>query len=304
MENTSFEAENMTRDTAHNITMQREEFTSFEIFVFCIFFATSVVGLVGNGLVIFLTGCRMKTTVNSIWFINLAIADFIFLLSLIGHLVIVSVLDRWNSEFMIHILFMLLPLGLFTNNFFLVVISLDRCVCTWMVVWAKNKRTLLKARIICIIVWVLSISCSIPFFKDITYMITYEFIVGFLIPLLIIVTSYIAIGVRINRLKMGKHLKSYHVIITVTLVFFICWFPYYVCLFYSITAVGNNRSASDQYIFKIVSIYLVCLNSCLNTILYVFMCDEYKKKLKQSLLLVLETAFAEDHLDFKADAKG
>ncbi len=33
------------------------------------------------------------------------------------------------------------------------------------------------------------------------------------------------------------------------------------------------------------------------------MCDEYKKKLKQSLLLVLETAFTEDHLDFKADAK-
>ncbi|KAL0174902.1 hypothetical protein M9458_030870, partial [Cirrhinus mrigala] len=43
---------------------------------------------------------------------------------------------------------------------------------------------------------------------------------------------------------------------------------------------------------------------CLNPILYVFMCDEYKKKLKQSLLLVLETAFAEDHLDFKADGSG
>ncbi|XP_016325835.1 C3a anaphylatoxin chemotactic receptor-like [Sinocyclocheilus anshuiensis] len=304
MENTSFEAENMTRDTAHNITMQQEEFTSFEIFVLCIFFATFVVGLVGNGLVIFLTGCRMKTTVNSIWFLNLAIADFIFLLSLICYLVTVSVLDRWNSDLMIFILFMLLPLSLFTSIFFLVVISLDRCVCTWMVVWAKNKRTLLKARIICIIVWVSSFSCSIPFFEDITSLVTYEFIVGFLIPLLIIVTSYIAIGVRIKRLKMGKQLKSYHVIITVTLVFFICWFPYYVCLFYSITAVGNNPSASDQYIFKIVSIYLVCLNSCLNPVLYVFMCDEYKKKLKQSLLLVLETAFAEDYLDFKADAKG
>uniref|UniRef100_A0A673LRU2 G-protein coupled receptors family 1 profile domain-containing protein n=1 Tax=Sinocyclocheilus rhinocerous TaxID=307959 RepID=A0A673LRU2_9TELE len=246
--------ENMTRDTARNITMQQEEFTSFEIFVLCIFFATSVVGLVGNGLVIFLTGCRMKTTVNSIWFLNLAIADFIFLLAVIGYLVYVSVLDRWNSEFMIFILFMLLPLSLFTSIFFLVVISLDRCV----------------SRIICIIVWVSSISCSRLFFRDITSLITYEFIVGFLITLLIIVTSYIAIGVRIKRLKMGKQLKSYHVIM------------------------------NDQYIFKIVSIYLVCLNSCLNPVLYVFMCDEYKKTLKQSLLLVLETAFAEDHLDFKS----
>ncbi len=42
---------------------------------------------------------------------------------------------------------------------------------------------------------------------------------------------------------------------------------------------------------------LAFLNSCLNPVLYVFMCDEYKKKLKQYLLL--ETAFHEDLLDFK-----
>ncbi len=105
---------------------------------------------------------------------------------------------------------------------------------------------------------------------------------------------------------MGKQLRSYRVIITVTLAFFICWFPYYVCVFYLITTKENNWSASDQDVFKIaiiVSMYLVCFNSCLNPVLYVFMCDEFKKKLKQSLLLVLETAFHEDHLDFKADAK-
>ncbi len=295
----------MTRDAARNITMQHVGFTSFQIFFLCIFFATFVVGLIGNGLVIFLTGCRMKKTVNSIWFLNLAIADFIFLLSTIIQLVIFSVQGKRKSVFRIHNLFRMIPLSLFTSIFFLVVISLDRCLCAWMVVWAKNKRTLLKARIICIIVWISSIGCSFPFFEDETSLslITYEFIVVFLVPFLIIVTSYIAIGVRIKRLKMGKQLKSYRVIITVTLAFFICWFPYYVCVFCSKTAEENNRRAIDQYIFKIVSIYLVCLNSCLNPVLYVFMCDEFKKKLKQSLLLVLETAFHEDHLDFKADAK-
>ncbi len=260
-------------------------------------------GLIGNGLVIFLTGCRMKKTVNSIWFLNLAIADFIFLLSSIsvGLSVILSVQGKQNySEFVIRmIVLLIIVLNRFTSIFFLVVISLDRCLCTWMVVWAKNKRTLLKARIICIIVWVSSIGCSFPFFEDKTSLITYQFIVGFLIPFLIIVTSYIAIGVRIKRLKRGKQLRSYRVIITVTLAFFICWFPFNVFIFYSKTAEKNHWSA----IFQIVSIYLVHLNSCLNPFLYVFMCDEFKKKLKQSLLLVLETAFTEDHLDFKADAK-
>ncbi|KTF79686.1 hypothetical protein cypCar_00037832 [Cyprinus carpio] len=278
-ENTSSEAGNMTGSTAQNITMQQEGFTSFEIFSLCIFIPTFVVGLIGNGLVIFLTGCRMKKTINSIWFLNLAIADFIFMLSSISYSVILSVLGRQQ------------------------IISLDRCLCTWMVVWAKNKRTLLKAKIICLIVWVSSISCSIPFYKDNMPLIKFEFTLGFLIPFLIIASSYTAIGVRIKRLKRGKQLRSYRVIISVTLAFFICWFPYYVCVFYSITPEGNKRSASDQDIFKIVSIYLVCLNSCLNPILYVFMCDEYKKKLKQSLLLVLEITFAEEYLDFKADAK-
>uniref|UniRef100_A0A8C2F0F3 G-protein coupled receptors family 1 profile domain-containing protein n=1 Tax=Cyprinus carpio TaxID=7962 RepID=A0A8C2F0F3_CYPCA len=270
----------------------------FEIFSLCIFIPTFVVGLIGNGLVIFLTGCRMKTTVNSIWFLNLAIADFLFMLSSITYSVILSVLGRQQSKLMIHYFFMVLPLNQFSSIFFLVVISLDRCLCTWMVVWAKNKRTLLKARIICIIVWVSSISCSIPFYKDNMPLIKFEFTLGFLIPFLIIASSYTAIGIRIKRLKRGKQLRSYRVIITVTLAFFICWFPYYVCVFYSITPEGNKRSASDQDIFKIVSIYLVCLNSCLNPILYVFMCDEYKKKLKQSLLLVLEITFAEEYLNY------
>ncbi|XP_052472375.1 C3a anaphylatoxin chemotactic receptor-like [Carassius gibelio] len=302
VENTSSEAENMTGDTAHNTTMQQEGFTSFQIFEFCIFFATCVVGLIGNGLVIFLTGCRMKTTVNTIWFLNLAIADFIFLLSsIIDNL---SNLGQLSLYFMSFIVQIMLNLNLFASIFFLVVISVDRCLCTWMVVWAKNKRTTLKAKIICIIVWVTSIGICIPFYtfniSNLASVITYNFTVAFLIPFLIIASSYTAIGLRIKRLKRVKQFRSYRVIITVTLAFFICWFPYHVCVFYE---VGNNWSDEVLQRAKIVSIYLVHLNSCLNPILYVFMCDEYKKKLKQSLLLVLETAFAEDHLDFKADAK-
>uniref|UniRef100_A0A8C2EUA0 G-protein coupled receptors family 1 profile domain-containing protein n=1 Tax=Cyprinus carpio TaxID=7962 RepID=A0A8C2EUA0_CYPCA len=290
--------------TAHNTTMQHEGFTSFEIFSLFILFSTIVVGLIGNGLVIFLTGCRMKTTVNSIWFLNLAIADFIFMLSSIIDLL--SALGRWHFYLMRRILLIMLRQNLFASILFLVVISLDRCLCTWMVVWAKNIRTLLKAKIICIIVWVSSIGCSIPFYN--AYMFTFtslttcEFIVGFLIPFLIIASSYIAIGVRIKRLKRVKQLRSFRVIIIVILSFFICWFPYHVCNIYLITAI-HNRSYEIYKTAMIVSICLVHLNSCLNPILYVFMCDEYKKKLKQSLLLVLETAFAEDHLDFRADAK-
>ncbi|RXN16677.1 C3a anaphylatoxin chemotactic receptor-like protein [Labeo rohita] len=96
MENTSFGAENMTGGRGHNTTMQLEGFMSFNGFQICIFFATVVVGLIGNGIVIFLTCCRMKTTVDSIWFLNLAVADFIFMLSSINELL--SVLGQCSYQ--------------------------------------------------------------------------------------------------------------------------------------------------------------------------------------------------------------
>ncbi|RXN08589.1 C3a anaphylatoxin chemotactic receptor-like protein [Labeo rohita] len=295
--NTSFEAKNMTGSTVQNNTMEQKELTNLAIFSSCISLATIVVGLIGNGIVIFLTGCRMKMTVNVMWFLNLAVADFIYLLySCTYHLSVLGqskVPENFN---------MISSMNLFASIFFLVVISLDRCLCTWMVVWAQNKRTLPGARIICIIVWVSSIGCSIPSYimnHNDLYLITYEFTVGFLMPFLIIASSYIAIGLRIKHFKSRKQLRSYRIIITVILAFFICWFPYHVWCFYSITA-----EKKDQDVFEIVSFYLIDLNSCLNPFLYVFMCDEYKKKLKRSLQLVLETAFAEDHLGFSADGSG
>ncbi|XP_056100567.1 C3a anaphylatoxin chemotactic receptor-like [Rhinichthys klamathensis goyatoka] len=297
MEATSFGPENVTGVTTDNTTIQPKD-SSFQIFYLCTYIVSFIVGFIGNGLVIFLTGCRMKTTVNSIWFLNLAIADFIFIISII----IIKYIRYFSLYRSIrNILSMVIDLNLHASNFFLVVISLDRCLCTWMVVWAQNKRTLFRARIICMIVWVSSIGCTIPFFivnVIPVFRIAFDFLVGFLVPFLIIASSHIAVGVRIKRLKMGKRLRSYRVIIAVVLTFFICWFPYHVCRICLITAEMGTLSEVFWKAEKF-SVYLIFLNSCLNPILYVFMCDEYKKKLKQSLLLVLETAFAEDHLDFR-----
>ncbi|XP_067220511.1 C3a anaphylatoxin chemotactic receptor-like [Chanodichthys erythropterus] len=305
----------MTRITMDNSTVQTEIFSGIDIFITCIYFAILVVSLIGNGLVIFVTGYKMKTTVNSIWFLNLAIADFIFSLSIF----IRALLDMhsiWHDDTSKNaFLWFIIDLTSSASILLLTTISLDRCLCTWMVVWSRNNRTVFKARIICIIVWVLSISGCIPAFINrlaeesegsypiqyYKFQITYIFIMGFVIPFLIIASSYIAIGVRVKRLKKENQFRSYRVIIAVVLAFFICWLPFHVYRFYIISAKENQWSDSAKEVLSKINIvvsFLVHLNSCLNPILYVFMCDEFKKKLKQSLLVVLETAFAEDHLDF------
>ncbi|XP_056612018.1 C3a anaphylatoxin chemotactic receptor-like [Triplophysa dalaica] len=286
--------------------------TNTEIVTICFYFVIFVMGVIGNGLVIFVTSYKMKTTVNSTWFLNLAIADFILMLSLIFNIILKFHKYVWTlGNFMCKFTSFISMQNTFASAFFLTVISLDRCMCTCLVVWAQNKRTLVKARIICVFVWLLSMCCSIPFaifysvqelygFKFcgpvlsrnvFTSLSIYVFTMGFLIPFLIIISSYIAIGVRV------KHLKSFR-IISVILAFFICSFPYHVLHLYVITALKNKWRLDGAKILVagLVVTGLSYLNSCLNPILYVFMSDEFKKKIKRSLLLVLEGAFTEDHL--------
>ncbi|XP_065136005.2 C3a anaphylatoxin chemotactic receptor-like [Paramisgurnus dabryanus] len=272
--------------------MQEKSFSSIEIFMICIFFVTLVIGVIGNGLVIFVTSYKMKTTVNSIWFLNLAIADFLFITFLVYEIVVVfenSIYLQSNKLIAACWIFGVV-LNIFASVFFLTVISVDRCLCTWFIVWVQNKRTLVKARIISVFVWILAICCSLPFgITEYVYkaenainvmlsLQTYIFIMGFVIPFIIIASSYIAIGVR--------------VIISVILAFFICWFPFHVqklCFMSSVKykwRSHKNLEAAEPFVTC-----LVYLNSCLNPILYVFMCDKFKVKLKKSLLMVLEAAF-------------
>nr|XP_055051487.1 C3a anaphylatoxin chemotactic receptor-like [Misgurnus anguillicaudatus] len=283
-------------------------------------------GVIGNGLVIFVTGYKMKTTVNSVWFLNLAIADFIFVFCLIINIIFTFNNKVWPFDDSVCKLTSLVTvLNMFASIFLLTAISLDRCLCTWLIVWAQNTRTLNKARIICIFVWILSICCSIPFvmqrsvqerngLKQCVYksqnsteidvlvsLFTYRFIGGFLIPFLIIASSYIAIGVRLKRLKSEKQLRPFRVILSVILAFFICWFPFHVQQLCHISAVKYNWSESVYKVINSAGPFIQCLaflNSCLNPILYVFMCDEYKTKLKKSFLLVFEAAITEEHLRY------
>ncbi|XP_072547135.1 C3a anaphylatoxin chemotactic receptor-like [Salminus brasiliensis] len=284
--------------------------------------AVFVLGTIGNGLVIYVTGYKMKTTVNSVWFLNLALADFLFTFFLILSIVSVSYNYVWPfGLFMCKFHTLVSVLNMFASIFLLTAISLDRCLSTWVIVWAQNKRTPLKARLACLVIWVGAIACSIPFatyrtlrpYKNVTYcgsnaspqvmmnMAVFRFVIGFLVPFVIIICSYIAIAVRAQRLQRHKKLRPFRLIMTVILAFFICWLPFHIHNFFYLSSHSGTWSAEAKSAIQTAGPFFVSLaylNSCLNPILYVFMCEEFKTKLKQSLLLVLESAFTEEHLGF------
>ncbi|XP_016128406.1 C3a anaphylatoxin chemotactic receptor-like [Sinocyclocheilus grahami] len=299
MDQTSFQSpRSTTQKTGKNIN----------VFLHCII---CVLGVAGNGMVIYIAGLKMKRTVNTIWFLNLVVADFLFL-SLIFTIIYKYRDSDWPfGDFICMLSSLVTVLNMFASTFLLTAISLDRCLSTWVVVWARTKRTVLKAKIICLFIWLAAVACSLPLvifrkthsnspqqtlcipgfssLEAYKRVLVFRFLVGFLIPFVIILASYMTIGVRVKRLRKDNKLKPLRIILAVILAFFFCWLPFYIYKFLEVF-----QNVFDQMGLFIVS--LAYLNSCLNPFFYVFMCEEFQKKLKQSLVMVFESTFAEEHL--------
>ncbi|CAL8248722.1 unnamed protein product [Lota lota] len=318
METDSFD--NLTL-TAVPVSTQKQANASMNTVMLVVYGVVFLVGSVGNGLVIYVTGFRMKRTVNSIWFLNLAVADFLFTSFLVVLIISVAQNYHWPfGDFMCKLSSVIGVSNMFASVFFLMAISVDRCLCTWVVVWSQNYRTARKAQLTCAGIWLAAVVCSIPFghYRQV-YAIPqktvcamsrsvnnlalthFRFTVGFLLPVLAIMGSYVAIGMRMRRFNRAKSRKSLRIIISIILAFVVCWIPFHVHKYIEAYADKDPSVVNIRKILGPISSSLTTINSCLNPLLYVFMCDEFMKKLRQSLCHVLESALAEDYLSFASN---
>ncbi|XP_069496946.1 chemerin-like receptor 1 [Ambystoma mexicanum] len=308
----------------NNIIMAKEQYLtkvenamdSLQVFFYSVIF---VLGILGNGLVIWITGFKMAKTVNSIWFLNLAVADFLFSATRCVPLVKNAFFVYWPfGEFLCRANSFLKYLNMFSSIFLLAAISLDRCMFVILPVWSKNNRQPRLAWVVSAISWGCAVVASIPFYifrglaldsenrtkcsvtlsielsKDKEYnkqaIYFHRFITGFLIPFLVILTCYLIIALKLKQRSLGKSRKPFHVILAIVITFFICWTPYHVFLLLKLwgikglaMSIGSPLSSSLAY-----------LNSCINPVLYFFMGLNFKMKLNQSLLSVFKRSLLDD----------
>ncbi|XP_063340892.1 C3a anaphylatoxin chemotactic receptor-like [Pelmatolapia mariae] len=299
-----------------------------------------VLGVLGNGVVIWVTGFKMKKTVKAVWFLSLAVADFFFCALLpIG---VTSLLQsHWPfGQVMCKLTTALGFLNLSVSVVFLMVISVDRCVSVVWPVWAHNHRNVRKASYVSLCIWMVNLIISIPwfFFMETKEMndtkakiicvhkfdlhddfkpssfIQPAFVTNFLkfaIPFSVIVSCY-AVTIHCLRRSCTLARQSSHTFKITTariIAFFLCWAPIGIMDLIQLEKLrSTTTSGTLEYVLVIgipLAYCLACLNSCLNPLLYAFMGQDFKNQdeIRKSILNVLESAFKEEETRSPRDMK-
>ncbi|XP_013366951.1 PREDICTED: C3a anaphylatoxin chemotactic receptor isoform X2 [Chinchilla lanigera] len=126
---------------------------------------TFILGLPGNGLVLWVAGLKMRRTVNTVWFLHLTLADFLCCLSLPLSMAHLALQGYWPYG---NILCKLIPsiiiLNMFASVFLLTAISLDRCLLVLKPIWCQNHRSVRTACAICGCIWLVAFVLCTPVF--------------------------------------------------------------------------------------------------------------------------------------------
>ncbi|KAG5279666.1 hypothetical protein AALO_G00080270 [Alosa alosa] len=274
-----------------------------------IYFVVCVIGLGGNTLVIHIVLHYSKTeSVTNIYILNLAIADELFMLGL-PFLAVQGALHSWPfGSLMCRLVMTVDGINQFTSIFCLTVMSIDRYLAVVHPIRSSKWRRPQVAKVVNATVWLLSFTVVLPVvvFAGVhrghcniiwpepesvwrAAFIIFTSIMGFFLPLLIIILCYLLIVIKIRSSGKKVHATSTkrrkserkvtRMVIIVVAVFVLCWLPFYALNILNLIIRLPNVPKGLFY-FVVVLPYT---NSCANPIIYGFMSDNFKRGFRKAL---------------------
>lgn len=140
--------------------------TKANIGLICIHGLVSGLGILENGLILWVVGFRLRhRTVASVWVLNLALSDFLATLTLPLFTFYLKSSNSWElGNPLCKIQSSIFFLNMFVSAFLLAAISLDRCLLITKPVWSQNHRSVAGAWRLCGLGWLWAVANTFPYF--------------------------------------------------------------------------------------------------------------------------------------------
>ncbi|TSM68856.1 G-protein coupled receptor 1 [Bagarius yarrelli] len=300
------------------IYTQKETLHIISVVIYSLAF---VIGVIGNGIVIWVTAFKIKRTINSVWLQNLAIADFVFVLFL--PFSIDYVLRDFNWIFgwtMCKLNSFICTVNMYASVLFLTVLSLDRYISLVHLNWYQRFRTVPRAWIVCVLIWVISSLLSSPaliFRETLQYhskivcfnnfhsedahvgkvrhisMVILRATVGFLLPFLTISVTAILLSRKMRQFGNVRFSSFSKMISAVIVAFFLCWAPFHT---FSLMELTMHHTGSLGHVLKVgfpLATSLAFFNSCINPILYGLLNKNVRAIIKGSCISLTKKSLRE-----------
>ncbi|XP_051870610.1 C-X-C chemokine receptor type 2-like isoform X2 [Pristis pectinata] len=253
---------------------------------------------------------RRTTSTTDVYLLNLATADLLFALSL--PFWAVDAISGWVfGDAMCKVVSVLQEVNIYSGILLLACISVDRYLAIVHSAQKQNRPFLTK--LVCGVVWVMAVLLSLPILYkseipdnsseqficnedhdgefDEAWRLatkTLRHVIGFLIPLGVMVFCYSVTIHRLCQTKGFQKQKAMKVIIAVVLAFLVCWLPHNVTVL--IDTLLRRKHIADScvrrhHIDRALSATqsLGFLHSCINPILYAFIGVKFRRNLLKLL---------------------
>lgn len=300
---------NLVNDT--DFTCDKRQVRQFaRAFLPVFFWLIFSVGTVGNALVV-LVYCkyRFRRSMMDRYLLHLALADLLLLFTLPFWAKAAS--DGWIfKNFMCKVVNSMYKINFYGCSLFLTCISFDRYITIVQAMKAKTakQRRLLHSKLMCLAVWLTSMSLCIPEVLysqstqvgditvcKITYpsnistifritVLTLKVTIGFFFPFLVMVICYALIINTLLQAKRSQKQKSLKIITMIITAFLLSQFPYNIVLLVkainTYTRVAYSCQAANRLDIELqVTQSIAFLHSCLNPFLYVFAGERFRTAL-------------------------
>ncbi|XP_063062924.1 type-1 angiotensin II receptor-like [Engraulis encrasicolus] len=292
-------------------------------FVPVVYGCTFVIGVVGNSMVVAVIYRYMKLkTVANVFVLNLAVSDLTFVITLPMWATFTATGYHWPfGGFLCKASAGLVIFNLYTSIFFLTALSIDRYLAIVHPVRSRRRRTLVYARLTCVLVWIFALLLSVPtaYTRDVfaiensntmacgiwhrqehvgllVALSLLKTVLGFLVPFLVIITCYCLIGRtllrgaragRIQRSTRSRDDEVLRMLAAAVLAFFVCWMPHQVFHFMDmLMMLGVVDDCRVVDIIDTAMPFTICIsfsNSCINPLLYGFVGNNFRKNLLKLL---------------------